>query len=108
MNVNWIMHEFPTETSAPLTHVVPLATEKSEAFVPVIDGLLVMLSDPLPVFATATAIALLVVFMILAVLITNWGDQEPISVDPFVCNNLECRQILLVKMEDNRKNRPAC
>jgi hypothetical protein len=61
VNVMLITHAAVGATVAPFVQVVPVATAKSAALVPEIDGAAVMFRLAFPVFVTVTVCAALVV-----------------------------------------------
>jgi hypothetical protein len=64
VNVMLIMHAAVGATAAPFVQVVPVATAKSAALVPEIDGAAVMFKLAFPVFVTVTVCAALVVLTV--------------------------------------------
>ena len=78
---------------APLVHVVPVATAKSDPFVPVKPGVAVMFSVELPVFFTVTVCAALVVVTscplkligVDGVSVTTGAEATPVPVKDSVC-----------------------
>jgi hypothetical protein len=64
VNVMLIMHAAVGATAAPVVQVVPVATAKSAALVPEIDGAAVMFKLAFPVFVTVTVCAALVVLTV--------------------------------------------